>query len=33
MALLKDIARGAFGGCAPTPVNQVAINNYLVHNE
>ena len=33
MALLRDIAHGAFSGCAPTPVNQVAINNYLVHNE
>ena len=33
MALLKDIARGAFAGCAPTPVDKVAINNYLVHND
>lgn len=32
MALLKDIGRGV-SVVNPTPVNKVAINNYLVHNE
>ena len=33
MALLRDIAVSGFTGLAPTPVEQVAINNYFVNNE